>query len=206
MATGSFIGVTPGAGAKLSTGPLYTENANVVQDQKIIEGEAYLSTYTVSQTGGAVMAGANAHTLQIMAGSSLIVRLRRLTVWQLGLAGAITMQTFSIVRLTSAGTGGTALTPLALEQSDPGSGATAMRGPTTPGTVNGTLYSATAPVLAALWTVPSPPMIDWNFEGMDNTKVPMIAAGVANGLALMTLTAIATATIIYTATFVESAF
>jgi hypothetical protein len=85
--------------------------------------EPFTATYTVCPTAAVSTATANSHLLQIMAGASNAVVLRHLLVTQLANAGAATVGQFELRRLTSAGTGGTAVTPGATDPGDAAAGA-----------------------------------------------------------------------------------
>ena len=205
MAAGSSISVTPGSGAKLATSATYTESSATVQDPKMIFGEQYQATYSVST--GPSMASANSHLLQIMAGSSLKVRLRRLEIYPATLATTVTLGFLSLFRVTSAGTGGTGLTTVAFDPADAASGATAMALPSSKGA------EAASPLwqgsFVAYQVLPTsgaiqPPII-LDFDGLRRKPI-IIAAGTANGVVLKNITAIAGATCLIQAYFEETSF
>ena len=176
----SFIQVTSGAGPKLSTGPTYTDNAgNVVQTQKVFLGEPYEATFTCLASGFSGTAS-GAHLLQVMAGGSLNVRIKEIVVKQVAAstssAGGLDIQ---FLRLTTAGTGGTTVTPRSFDTTD-SIGATSMFLPTVKGTEGAILWEE------GLWcataTATSPTSIQWDSE--ENGKPIIIPAGTANGLAV----------------------
>src|ERR1035437_699489 len=116
MATPSYLGVTPGTGLKMAT-VSYTEGGYTVSDQKVILGEQYLPTFVVNAAGIVTDTSAD-HLVQIMAGSGLNVRIRRIAIWQSTVATTAAIADLAIVRLTSAGTGGSAITPAPLDTAD----------------------------------------------------------------------------------------
>ena len=207
MAAGSFIQVTNGSGPKVSTGATYTENSNVVQDQKVIIGEPYLASYAIAPGTSSLLTNANVHALEIMAGASLNVRLRRLVVYMHTLPGTANFLGIELWRLTTAGTGGTAVTPAPLNPADSASGATAMVVPTAGGTESTRLWSALVMLPQAVsTTMPWPPLIDLDFDEMERTGPIIIAAGTTNGLALKTTVAFSGAAIRVNALITETSF
>ena len=75
----SIVQVTEGSGKKLHTFNR-TIGANSVEDEVVLLGENYLASYMIVAAASA--ATANSHVLQIMAGASLKVRVRRIEVQQ----------------------------------------------------------------------------------------------------------------------------
>lgn len=207
MATGSYWAGTPGSGFKIATGPTYTENSNVVQDQKVIQGLQYLPTYRIVSAAGVPLTTANSHLLQIMAGGSLNVYIRHLWVWLLLATGTIANDNLQLLRLTSAGTGGTAITAVPLDPADAAAGASGMTIPSAKGTEAALVSNKTAVIVQA-W----PPnggesqlVAHWDF-GDDLSKMLKIAAGVANGVVLKNVSAVATATVTIEAEVIEAPF
>lgn len=204
MAVGSSIAVTPGSGAKIATGPTYTENSNTVQDQKVIRGEPYLASYKVI-TGGLILTTTSTHLLQIMAGSSLNVYIRRISLQQLALATSAGTAIVDLFRLTSAGTGGSVLTAVAKDTADSAPGATVMSMVVTPGSLAATaMHRFVTPVTNAQ---PANSTV-WEWKQMEGaqSKAIKIPAGTANGIALVLNTAATPATLIANVEFDEAPF
>jgi len=203
----SLVQVTEGSGKKLHTFAR-TIGANTVEDEVVLLGENYLASYTVQHAQASVStATANSHLMQIMAGASLKVRIRLIAVYLHQTATAVSLGAFQLVRLTTAGTGGTAITPNPLDPSDAAAGATAMTLPTVKGTEGALLWGGTALYEQTLtagnqWVQP---FAVWDFD-RPRSKPPIIAAGVANGVALKQLTAIANATVSVVVLLDESNF
>jgi hypothetical protein len=195
------IATTPGAGKNVHTNDR-TISAVLIQDQFMLPGEFPYGSYTV--TAPAISAATlNDHMLEIMAGASLNVRIRRIIITQNAAAAAVGGLALRLFRLTTAGTGGGAVTPSKLDNADGAAGATAMTLPTAKGTEavqvwGESLYAATGAI----------PMTRNRFEWLQvpNSKPIIIPAGTANGLAIKNATAVATATWDITVEFVETNF
>ena len=205
MAEG-IIQYTPGSGGKLHSFDR-TIGANTVQDQGIVIGEQYLPHYTVATVTAVSLATANDHICQLMAGSSLRLRVRRIEVTQVGLATTAGIDQWAIYRLTTAGTGGTAITPQLFDPADSAAGATAMTLPTAKGTEGALLWAGSA---AATQTVTATPtmlrhLLLFEADGL-RVKPIHVAAGTSNGIALKHITARAAATCVFTIFFDESNF
>lgn len=180
----TFVNVTEGSGKKLHANDR-TIGANTVLDEYMLPGEYPLATYTV-YAAGVSSATAAAHVLQVMAGASLNLRIRRIRAVELtATAGTVRLE---IVRLTTAGTGGTAVTARPLDTADAAAGAAGMTLPTVKGTEGsfiGSLVVGTyTAVGAAFWQEWRPAL---------NSKSLVVPAGTANGIALKTSGLAATA-------------
>jgi hypothetical protein len=120
-----------------------------------------------------------------MAGSSLNVRIRRIEITQSAMATTVQNMLLQVVRLTSAGSGGTAATISALDTSDAVPGATAQILPSSKGTENTIVYYGPIYMMQTLAVsnpVPTPGLIiDFDRPRM---KPLIIAAGTSNGIAI----------------------
>ncbi len=200
MPTSTFVQVTQGSGTKLHTAT-HVEGADTVHDEVVIPGEPYLASYVVGFAAISIATSAD-HVIQIMAGASLLVRIRHIFLCQTGLAGAVGNAAFVIHRLTTAGTGGTVITPRALDTADGAAGATTQTLPTTKGT-EGNFYQrfslgmfATAPIT----------VLGWDWTQPLNSKAFVIPAGTANGMCIKISTGVASATVSGYVEFDESNF
>lgn len=205
MAEG-FVNVTEGSGKKLQTFQR-TVGANTVEDQAVILGEQYLAEYTVATITPVSAATANSHVLQLMAGSSLRLRVRRIEVAQMGLATTGAFCQWAVYRLSTAGTGGGAITPQLLDPADAAAGATAMTLPTAKGTEGALLWSGATPMTQTITATPAAtnPILVLDFD--DARRKPIhVAAGTSNGIALKNITAIAACTVVVTLWVTESNF
>ena len=160
-----------------------TDGVDTVEEWMYAQSESLFDTYSVV---GASIAGAtaNSHLLEIMAGGTNRVGIKHITIYQSDAANAVAAFTFDIIRLTTAGTGGSAVTANALDPASSGAGATAMTLPSSKGTegVNvggrhrGNIHTSEA-------TIGLQPVLDLRF-GLDNQKALWIAAGTSNGICI----------------------
>ena len=167
------------------------------------EAEPYLATYTASALSTS-LATANAHVVQVMAGASLRVGIRRITLDLLTAAGSAALMNFAIQRLITAGTGGTVLSVVAHDPAEAAAGASAMTLPSSKGTEGAVLYLGTTLVNNSLTTVGVQRVLELDWT-RTRTKALWIAAGTSNGIALKALVGIASATCYVTVELVESA-
>lgn len=200
--TGTFAQNTvDGAGKKLGTS-LYSENGILVQDVKTIPGENYLATYTVVAAGILCTTTAT-HLIEIMAGASLNVRVRRIVITESTAAAAVVAWPLQIFRVTTAGTGGVAITPRPLDSNDAAAGATAMTKATSPGSEGVQLWQET------MWLgTLAVPVSNYALREaqLDFSKPILIPAGATNGIAIKNTVSTATATVDITIEFTESSF
>ncbi len=163
-------------------------------------------TYTIDAFSIST-ATVNDHLLQIMAGSSLYVRIKSIWLEQAANATTVSIGAFQLVRLTTAGTGGTAITPSKLDTADSASGATAMTLPSSKGTEStfiGRKDLIMRQAIAATATQPEE-NLEWTF-GENGTKPLIIQAGTSNGIAIKNGTAIAAGTVIMYVKFTETSY
>lgn len=201
----SFVNVTEGSGKKLHAFQR-TIGANTVEGQTIVVGEQYLAEYTVATVAQVTTATANSHLLQVMAGASNRLRIRRIEVSQSGLATTAAFMQVAIYRLTTAGTGGTSITPQLLDPADSAAGATAMTLATVKGTEGALLWTGSLymqQTAGASLGQPDELMLD--FDGLRRKPIH-VAAGAANGIAIKNIDAVAAGDVLITVTLDESSF
>jgi len=197
----STVAISEGAGTLLDHYQR-TITSNTVHQARVAIALPYLATYTVSVTTAVSTGTANSHLLQIFAGALNRVILRKLQVSQIVNAGAETRCVFQLLRTTTAGTGGTAYTPAALDPVDTATAATAMTLPSSKGTESSILWTQARTIPdTALTNTTEPLLIDLNWTD-PTSKGPVIAAGA--GIALKNITAVATATVHIYAEFAEA--
>jgi hypothetical protein len=203
----SIVSVTEGSGKKLHTFSR-TVGANTVEDEFVVVGEQPLATY-IATTSTVSTATADSHLVQVMAGASLPVYIRRIEVYQVGLATTASLAQLLLFRLTSAGTGGTVLGPAPLDGTDAASGATAMTLPTVKGTeAAAKFYSATAYLMQTLGASAqlNQPILVFDAERL-RSKALRITAGTTNGIALKIATSgVAAATVYINVWFSEASY
>jgi len=192
----SVVQVTEGSGKKLHTNS-YTVGANTVEDEFTVPGEYPYATY-VAYAPGISGATAAAHGLQLMAGASLKVRVRRVTVQ--GIAVPAAANRVEIVRLSTAGTGGGAVTNRPFDTASAAVGATAMTAPTVKGTEVAFLASLVPNQVTAVGSTAK-----WEWVQHPYSQAIVIPAGTANGIALK-FTGLAATSYDVEIMFVETAF
>lgn len=177
----SLVQVTEGSGKKLHTWSR-TVGANTVEDEVTLPGEHFLATYSIT-SGSVALATANSHVLQIMAGASLYVRIRRIWITQGSNMTTAARAGFQLIRLTTAGSGGSAITPRPFDTGDAAAGFTAQTLPGVKGTEGVTLFERRINLLSALSTTATTG--DQPFwEQNPFTKPIIIPTGAANGICL----------------------
>ena len=201
MAEG-IVQVTEGAGKKLHTWNR-TIGANSIEDEFTLPGEFPYATYSVI-AGQVSTATANSHLIEIMAGATLPVRIRRISVIQTAAPGAVTLSQLQLFRLTTAGTGGTVVTPQKYDNADAASGATCMTLAAVKGANGAQLWER--PFMYGTAAIPPGALSIWNWEQLPNEKPIIIPAGATNGIAIQNPVAVAVATVGITIEFVETNF
>ena len=202
----NIVEVTAGTGTKLHSWSK-TVGANTVHDEFTLPGEYPLAGYVA--VGSAVsMANASDDIAQLMAGSSLNVRVRRIRVEQTGLITSAAASPITVARLTTAGTAGSSVTPSKMDNADAASGATAQQGvPTaTKGTIGATLLARTLFPVQTAGTAGVSQAPFWEWVQQPNMKPLIIPAGTSNGLCLRNGGARAGLTVNWEIEFVETAF
>jgi hypothetical protein len=200
----AIVEVTSGTGTKLHSWTR-TVGANTVHDTFALPGELPYSSYIVMAS--AVSIGtANDHILAIMAGSALNVRIRRWKIKQVANATTAQATTVSLYRLTTAGTGGTAVTPAPMELADGASGATARTLPTAKGTESTELMRIPLVWRQAVSATAAQADDGYEWEQHPYGKPIVIAAGTSNGIAFKTNSAVATCSVTIIVDFVETTF
>lgn len=170
--------ITEGSGKKLHTFDRVV-GANTVHDEIVVVGAPYLAAYSV--VANALTIAGNDKLLVLFAGASEKLRVYRIRVQQAAIASAGDLLVFGISRTTSAGTGGTVLTPHPHETTDAAS-ASAISKPTGGAALGVEIGRRFAPLLS---TYPMGTFTEW--VAVDGVKPIVIPAGTANGLAVVAL-------------------
>ena len=205
MAESAILLTEGGGGKKSHTWQRAIGGVNV-EDEFVLPGEFPYASYRV-YSGIVSVATAADHILQIMAGSTLNLRIRRWRLKQHNFATAAALRELQLLRLTSAGTGGTVITPAKASTADAAASFTAMTLPTVKGTES-TIVDG-SPLLyqqAISTTVSGQTSETWEWQQQPGEEPLIIAAGVANGIAFKNIAATAAATVIITLWAVETAF
>ncbi len=194
----SIVQVTEGVGKKLHT-ISYTVGANTVEDEVTVPGVYPYPGYTAY---GTAISGATAasHVLQLMAGASLKVRVVRIMIHEI--AATVGTVRFEVVRLTTAGTGGGAVTVGKLDNASAAAGATAMTLPTVKGTEGAFVWPITVGSAAA---APQTAVNESGWFEHPYSQAIVIPSGATNGIALK-CSGLAATTYDVAIEFVETAF
>jgi len=181
MAT-SYVSFDEGSTKKVRTFQR-TDGVDTVHEWMYAQSESLFDTYSVVATGIAG-ATANSHLVEIMAGASNRVGIKRILIYQVAAANAAAAFAFDILRLTTAGTGGSAVTPSPLDPASSASGATAMTLASSKGT-EGVNFGGRhrGAISATVTSIGLQPVLDLTF-GDNNQKPLYIAAGTSNGLVI----------------------
>jgi hypothetical protein len=178
------ISATEGAGKNVHTFDR-TIASVLVQDQFVLPGEFPYPSYFVHAQG---VSGANSgdDLMQVMAGSANYVRVRRIEISQRVPITTAQEFTVDVTRLTTAGTGGVAVTPARFDNGDPAAGASAAS--TVPNATHGT--AGTILRSLRIWGLQTPPTagvgggLSAKWEQHRGTKPIIIPAGASNGISL----------------------
>lgn len=184
----AVVQINEGTGKSLSYVSFTDEASNSAYVERVSLHEPVSATYTVSITTAISFATANAHLLQIMAGTSKRFALRRLKLWLTAAATAAAIKQMQLVLLTTAGTGGGAITPCAIDRADTTFSGASQTLPSSKGTESDILWEFDCAAWAAVPTTGIlPPIIDeeWDDRGSKSIVIP---AGTSNGLALKLIT------------------
>ena len=203
MAEGNIV-VTAGSGVAIHSNTR-TISSTTMHDQYVLPGEFAYASYIASTTSISI-ATANSHVIQLMASSSLNVRVRRIRLEQSGNATTGVVCAFQLFRLSTAGTGGSAITPAPFDTADSASGATAQTLPSAKGTET-TMLMQTQLVMRQAVSATGAQVDDaYEWYQLPGTKPIVIPAGTSNGLALKVINATAGATVTVSIEFIETSF
>lgn len=204
----SVVQVNSGTGPKLHTFNR-TIGANSVEDEVVVQGEPYLAEYRAT-TGATYIscATADSHLVQIMAGATLNVYVRRIRIYQHAVATTAAFGTAQVHRLSTAGTGGTVFAAQGLDTTDAACGASIMTLPTAKGAEGGSLEQEEAIFMQTMGASNGPVralLYDFDFTRIRQKSI-RIPAGLTNGICVKQRTAIAAATAAIVVEFTEANF
>lgn len=206
MVATSYISQVDAAAATRKTRTVQrTDGADTVEEWLQSDSEPFLATYTACNTTAIAVTTANSHLFELMAGASLLVGIRRIVVSQIVAATASTQCLFELRRLSTAGTGGTAITPSPHLAADGASGATFMTLASSKGTEGVSLGEYVRLLHQTIATVGINPVLELDFT-RSRSKALWIAAGTSNGIALKNVTAVSPATVHISCEFVEASW
>ncbi len=136
------------------------------------------ATYVASVQGVAYTSATQILVIEAPAGSPVYIS--RLIIWQTGTDTTNAITNFTLIRTTTAGTGGT-ITPNPYDTADAAFGGIVRSAPTA-GTAGVTLFNIPLDVPTS---ASNQPAVVMDFDGPHARKMPVIAAGTANGIALV---------------------
>jgi hypothetical protein len=181
-----------------------TISATTMHDQYVLPGEFAYASYVVA-TASTSIATADAHIVEIMAGASLNVRIRCIHIECYNNAGTAIGTAIELWRLSTAGTGGTAVTPRPLDTADSAAGLTAMTLPSAKGTETVLMGRRVLTVRQTISTLGgAEDVVEWLYG--DTIKSLILPSGTSNGLAVKVVTGAASATVGVEVYAVETAF
>lgn len=199
--TEATLAVTAGSGTLLRT-DTKTISSNTVHREFMLIDDWSLPTYTVTAAGVATTTAAS-HLMQLMAGSSLNVRIRRIRVTQNAAAGSVSVYPLQLVRVTTAGTGGTAITARPYDTAASAAGAAGMTLPSAKGTEGNILWDES--IWLATGAIPGV-LNKFEWVQLPNSQPLIIAAGTSNGIVIKNTSGIATSTLDIAVEFTETSY
>lgn len=202
--TDASLVVTAGSGTNIHTSTR-SYSGTTKHDQYVLQAEADLPSYVTTSTATYSVATADGH-FQLMAGSSLAVRVRYIHIGPGVSATTAGVQSFEIWRLSTAGSGGTAYTPRPLDTADSAAGATSMALPSSKGTETVLMGRRVLEIRQSYSTLGGAEgELNWVYYGF-GMKSLLIPAGTSNGIAIKHTAAMAGATVAVEIGFIETSF
>lgn len=198
----STLGWTDGAGKNIHTWQRSVDATNK-EDQVFLPGEQHLATY-VANAAGVSTATSASHLIFIQGDGTNYTRISRITVRQAALAGAAATAQLSVIRTSTAGSGGGAVSarPFDAGDTDPYAG-TIQTLPSSKGTEGVTLLIGRLGLVAA---APVDARNVWSWERGPWGKPIIIGTATTNGVCLKITTGIATSTVDITVEFTLTSY
>ena len=191
----------PGSPSKYLHTNARTISAVAREDQYVLLGQPAYPTYTAIASGISIATTA-AHVLMVMADGTNYTRLVRATVTPTDdIPAAANVATIQIVRLSTAGSGGGAVTVGAMDSADTYAG-TVQTLPSAKGTEGVVLWQGRIPLVAAQPVV-IPPVY---FEQHPHAKPLTFGTATSSGIAFKVVTGIASCTLDVVAEFITTTF
>jgi hypothetical protein len=197
----SLIAFTDGSGKNWESFQR-TRNSTAYENMVVIPGEPAQPTFTALASSIVTTTGAS-HLIMLQADGTLYTRIKRIMVEQVVGATTATLAQLQIVRVSTAGTGGSAITARGLDAADSYGGTIATL-PTVKGTEGNILLQKrlqllTTAQVAATTVNPN----SWEWQAMPNHGKKAITIGPTStdGIVLKIVTGIATSTVDITLEF-----
>lgn len=192
----SLIAVTEGSGKNWRTNQRTIDSSDV-EDLRVVPAEPADPTFTALASGIATTTSAS-HLIFIQADGTNYTRIKRIYVEQVAAAGSSTLAQLQIIRTSTAGSGGGAITARPMDTADAYTG-TIQTLPSSKGTEGVTLLQK------RLWLPNSiaaqPNSWEWVAGEQDNRKPIVIGVTSTDGICLKIVTGIASATVDISITF-----
>lgn len=203
MATESSLAVTPGAGQNLRTVSRIIDGTTV-HEQGVIAAEGTLATYTAIGIDVAVTTSAD-HILFVQGDGTNYCRLRWVRIAQSTLAGAVGTLDLRLLRTSTAGSGGTTVSPRPFDAADTDPfGGTAQTRPSSKGTEGNQLLQCRLGIVAAN---PMDSRNQWEWRADRSNMKPIIFGNATtSGIVLKVQTGVATVKIDVEFGFVVSTY
>lgn len=176
-----------------------TRSSTAYENMVVLVGEPAIPTFEVIATGIATTTSAS-HLIFIQADGTLITRIKRIYVEQVAAAGAATLAQLQIVRVSTAGTGGGAITARGRDSADTYAG-TIQTLPTVKGTEGVTLLNKRMALSNVAATTAAPNSWEWLAQEREGQKAITIGPTATDGVCLKIITGIATSTVDISITF-----
>ena len=180
-----------------------TISSTAREDQYVLPGESAYPTYNANAAGVSVATNSD-HVMQVMGDGSNYCRLRRIFIIPNALPAAAAGINFYLYRLSTAGTGGTSVTPAPYDTADTYGGG-AMTLPSSKGT-EGTLVS----IIGSLW-LPSAvaassetPHITWTPP--PDAKPIIFGTATSNGIAVKVINGVASVAVNINIEFIVTSY
>jgi hypothetical protein len=194
----SLIAYTDGSGKNLETFQR-TRSAVAYENQIVIPGEPAQPTFEIICTAISTATSAS-HLVMIQADGTLYTRIKRIYVEQVGAAGSATLAQLQIVRVSTAGSGGSAITARGRDSADSYSG-TIQTLPSSKGTEGNILLNKRLALSNTAATTANPNNWEWKAETQTGQKGITIGSATTDGVVLKIITGIASATVDISITF-----
>jgi hypothetical protein len=192
----SLIAFTDGSGKNWESFQR-TRNSTAYENLVVLPGEPAQPTFTALASSIVTTTGAS-HLIMLQADGTLYTRIKRIMVEQVVGATTATLAQLQIVRVSTAGTGGSAITARGLDAADSYAGTIATL-PTVKGTEGNILLQKRLWLLQTVNTQPN--MWEWVSSPSDGRKAITIGPTSTDGIVLKIVTGIATSTVDITIEF-----
>ena len=199
----STIAITEGSGKLARTNSRILDGTNTVEEYYFHKAEPAIATFEVVATAIATTTSAS-HLLFIQADGTLYTRIKRIYVVQVAAATAATLAQLQVIRTSTAGSGGGAITARGRDAADSYTG-TIQTLPTVKGTEGNTLLNQRLALSNVAATTSNPNSWEWLAREDEGQKPIVIGPSATDGICIKIVTGIAGATVDLNVTFCTDA-